>query len=122
MTYPSVTHEFFGMGAVVPEAQEAVDMATANLRAAFGEEGVAEGVSDDVPTADAGVDATGDAAADATTEAADAEAGVGTVEEVEPTAAETPEATAGEAAEGEDAMQMDDTAEPIEGETATQGD
>jgi acetyl esterase/lipase len=35
MTYPSVTHEFFGMGAVVPQAQEAVTMATDALRAAF---------------------------------------------------------------------------------------
>jgi acetyl esterase/lipase len=45
MTYGGVTHEFFGMGAVVPQAQEAVDMATANLREAFGEGGA--------PTADA---------------------------------------------------------------------
>ncbi len=29
MTYPSVTHEFVGMGAVVPQAKEAMDMATA---------------------------------------------------------------------------------------------
>jgi acetyl esterase/lipase len=41
MTYDGVTHEFFGMGAVVPQAQEAVDMATANLREAFGENGAA---------------------------------------------------------------------------------
>lgn len=38
MTYPSVTHEFFGMGAVVPQAQEAVDMASEALRAAFAAE------------------------------------------------------------------------------------
>lgn len=39
MTYDGVTHEFFGMGTVVPQAQEAVDMAVANLREAFeGEE------------------------------------------------------------------------------------
>ena len=35
MTYPGVTHEFFGMGSVVPQAKEAVDMATAALRTAF---------------------------------------------------------------------------------------
>ena len=38
MTYDGVTHEFFGMGTVVPQAQEAVDMAVANLREAFGNE------------------------------------------------------------------------------------
>nr|WP_256500055.1 alpha/beta hydrolase [Limimaricola litoreus] len=38
MTYDGVTHEFFGMGTVVPQAQEAVDMAVANLREAFGSE------------------------------------------------------------------------------------
>jgi acetyl esterase/lipase len=36
-TYPAVTHEFFGMGAVVPEARDAVAEAAAALRAAFGE-------------------------------------------------------------------------------------
>ncbi len=39
MTYDGVTHEFFGMGAVVPGAQEAVDKASASLREAFGEGG-----------------------------------------------------------------------------------
>lgn len=39
MTFDGVTHEFFGMGAVVLQAQDAVDMATANLREAFGEAG-----------------------------------------------------------------------------------
>lgn len=34
--YPGVTHEFFGMGAVVPAAKEAVDYAAARLKAAFG--------------------------------------------------------------------------------------
>ena len=33
--YDSVTHEFFGMGAVVPQAVEAMDFATAQLRAVF---------------------------------------------------------------------------------------
>ncbi len=52
MTFDGVTHEFFGMGAVVPEAQEAVDMATANLRDAFG-----DGARDDTATgADAATD------------------------------------------------------------------
>ncbi|TNC74374.1 alpha/beta hydrolase [Rubellimicrobium roseum] len=35
MTYPGVTHEFFGMGAVVPEAKEATDMASFALRTVF---------------------------------------------------------------------------------------
>ena len=35
MTYPSVTHEFFGMGAVVPTAKEAADMAATALREAL---------------------------------------------------------------------------------------
>ena len=35
-TYAAVTHEFFGMGTVVPEAKQAMDLATADLRAAFG--------------------------------------------------------------------------------------
>jgi acetyl esterase len=35
MTYPGVTHEFFGMGAVVPTAREAVGMATTALGEAF---------------------------------------------------------------------------------------
>lgn len=34
--YDGVTHEFFGMGAVVPEAKQAMDLATKDLRAAFG--------------------------------------------------------------------------------------
>ena len=34
MTYPSVTHEFFGMGAVVPQAKDAVTMATNAFKAA----------------------------------------------------------------------------------------
>ena len=34
--YDGVTHEFFGMGAVVPEAKQAMDLATINLRNAFG--------------------------------------------------------------------------------------
>ena len=35
-TYDGVTHEFFGMGDVVPQAKEAMDFATASLKAAFG--------------------------------------------------------------------------------------
>lgn len=35
-TYEGVTHEFFGMGAVVDKAREAVEFAAADLRAAFG--------------------------------------------------------------------------------------
>jgi len=34
-TYPAVTHEFFGMGTVVPQAKEALDMASERLAAAF---------------------------------------------------------------------------------------
>lgn len=34
-TYDGVTHEFFGMGAVVPEAREAMDLASSDLKAAF---------------------------------------------------------------------------------------
>ncbi|MBC7736543.1 MAG: alpha/beta hydrolase [Candidatus Saccharibacteria bacterium] len=34
--YDGVTHEFFGMAAVVPEAKQAMDLATKDLRAAFG--------------------------------------------------------------------------------------
>ena len=34
--YPGVTHEFFGMGAVVPGAKQAEDYAAAKLKAAFG--------------------------------------------------------------------------------------
>lgn len=33
--FEGVTHEFFGMGAVVPQAVEAMDFATTNLKAAF---------------------------------------------------------------------------------------
>ncbi|RYD39340.1 MAG: alpha/beta hydrolase, partial [Verrucomicrobiaceae bacterium] len=36
--YPGVTHEFFGMGAVVDEARQAMDLACAELRAAFAKE------------------------------------------------------------------------------------
>ena len=36
VNYPGVTHEFFGMGSVVPQAAEAMALATANLREAFG--------------------------------------------------------------------------------------
>lgn len=36
VNYDRVTHEFFGMGAVVPEAKQAMDLATTNLRKAFG--------------------------------------------------------------------------------------
>jgi acetyl esterase len=36
MTYDGVTHEFFGMAAVVPQAKEATDMAVASLTKAFG--------------------------------------------------------------------------------------
>ena len=36
MNFDGVTHEFFGMGAVVPQAAEAMDFATSRLRAAFG--------------------------------------------------------------------------------------
>ncbi len=35
-TFPGVTHEFFGMGAVVDKAKEAVAVAAADLKAAFG--------------------------------------------------------------------------------------
>lgn len=35
--FDGVTHEFFGMGAVVPEAQAAVDLVAERLQAAFGE-------------------------------------------------------------------------------------
>lgn len=34
-TYAGVTHEFFGMGKVVPEARQALDLAVADLTAAF---------------------------------------------------------------------------------------
>ncbi|PYE43077.1 acetyl esterase/lipase [Rhizobium sp. PP-F2F-G20b] len=34
-TYPGVTHEFFGMAKVVPEAKQAMDLAIADLTAAF---------------------------------------------------------------------------------------
>ncbi len=34
-TYPGVTHEFFGMGAVVPQARQAEDLAATRLRASF---------------------------------------------------------------------------------------
>lgn len=34
--YDGVTHEFFGMGAVVPEAKQAMDLAITDLRKAFG--------------------------------------------------------------------------------------
>ncbi|EYD78272.1 putative lipase [Rubellimicrobium mesophilum DSM 19309] len=69
MTYPGVTHEFFGMGAVVPTAKEAEDFAIADLRAAFGAE------------------AAQPATADATT---------GEVSDVEATAAEAPDAMTGD--------------------------
>ena len=64
MTYPGVTHEFFGMGAVVPEAKQAEDMAVAELRAAFGADASVP-VTDVETTAAEGTDAaaTGDAAA-----------------------------------------------------------
>ncbi len=35
-TYMGVTHEFFGMGAVVPQAKEAVAFAAEGLKSAFG--------------------------------------------------------------------------------------
>jgi acetyl esterase/lipase len=35
-TYDGVTHEFFGMAKVVPQAKEALDLAVADLTAAFG--------------------------------------------------------------------------------------
>jgi len=92
MTYPSVTHEFFGMGAVVPAAKEAEDMATADLRAAFG----------------------GVAAAPATADATSPEA----VTDVQSTAAEGAEATTGDAAATGDAA-MEGMAEPMEGDAAT---
>lgn len=38
-TFPGVTHEFFGMGKVVPEAKEAMDMAVADLKQAFAKGG-----------------------------------------------------------------------------------
>ncbi len=34
-TFNGVTHEFFGMGKVVPEAKQALDLAVADLTAAF---------------------------------------------------------------------------------------
>ena len=34
--YDAVTHEFFGMGAVVPQAVEAMAFATGNLKTASG--------------------------------------------------------------------------------------
>ena len=34
--FDGVTHEFFGMGAVVPQAAEAMAFATSNLKAALG--------------------------------------------------------------------------------------
>lgn len=34
-TFPGVTHEFFGMAKVVPQAKEAMDMATSDLKQAF---------------------------------------------------------------------------------------
>ncbi|MBC8041654.1 MAG: alpha/beta hydrolase fold domain-containing protein, partial [Opitutaceae bacterium] len=33
--FEGVTHEFFGMGAVVPQAQEAMDVVVSALKAAF---------------------------------------------------------------------------------------
>ena len=33
--FDAMTHEFFGMGAVVPQADEVMGFATANLKAAF---------------------------------------------------------------------------------------
>ncbi|HYN13415.1 MAG TPA: alpha/beta hydrolase fold domain-containing protein, partial [Burkholderiales bacterium] len=33
--YPGVTHEFFGMGAVLPDAKQAVKQAAAGLRGSF---------------------------------------------------------------------------------------
>ena len=88
MTYPGVTHEFFGMGAVVPQAQEAVDMATANLREAFGEGGAAtadataEDVTDVEATAAEGTDpAATDAATGAATDTGAAVEMEGTTEE-----------------------------------------
>ncbi|MFC0201223.1 alpha/beta hydrolase [Paracoccus rhizosphaerae] len=54
MTFDGVTHEFFGMAAVVPQAQEAVDMATANLREAFGAEGATDAAAADPATPEAG--------------------------------------------------------------------
>jgi acetyl esterase len=58
MTFDGVTHEFFGMGAVVPQAQEAVDMASSNLREAFGEESATDGgaPAQAAPEADEGSD------------------------------------------------------------------
>ena len=34
-TFNGVTHEFFGMGKVVPEAKQALDLASADITAAF---------------------------------------------------------------------------------------
>lgn len=42
-TFVGVTHEFFGMGAVVDEAEQAVEFATENLREAFKEAGTGSG-------------------------------------------------------------------------------
>lgn len=87
MTYPGVTHEFFGMGTVVPQAQEAVDMATANLREAFGEGGAAtadataEEVTDvEATAAEGATDAATDAATGAATDTGAAAATEGTTE------------------------------------------
>ena len=38
-TFPGVTHEFFGMGKVVPQAKEAMEMATTDLKQAFAKAG-----------------------------------------------------------------------------------
>jgi acetyl esterase/lipase len=106
MTYPGVTHEFFGMGTVVPQAQEAVDMATANLREAFGEGGAAtadaaaEEVTDVEATAAEGADAATDAATDAGAAAAtDAATDTGAAVEMEGTTEPAVEGEAGTTAQ-----------------------
>ncbi|MGX9857631.1 alpha/beta hydrolase fold domain-containing protein (plasmid) [Limimaricola variabilis] len=100
MTYDGVTHEFFGMGTVVPQAQEAVDMAVANLREAFGGEG--------------GMDsgATTDAAPEA-----DTATGSGEGLETDTMATEAPDAMPAEGGTNTEADGIADTAE--EEETTT---
>jgi len=101
MTYDGVTHEFFGMGTVVPQAQEAVDMAVANLREAFGGEG--------------GMDsgATTDAAPEA-----DTATGSGEGLETDTMATEAPDAMP---AEGDTKTAADGTADTAEEEETTTG-
>jgi acetyl esterase/lipase len=86
MTYSGVAHEFFGMGAVVPEAQQAMDMATATLRAAL--DGTAPATADGGTEAVTDVEATAAESSDAmATEGEDTMEMDGTTEPVEGEAA-----------------------------------